>query len=54
MFTVGQEDVLDFRVVDTSGHVVYSVTHEFFTSPSSLFLLVWRLEQPQNRDDEEV
>lgn len=50
----GQEDVLDIRVVDTSGNSVYSVTHEFFTAQSSLFLFVWRLEQPRNRDEDEL
>ena len=50
----GQTDVLDIRVVDTSGNSVYSVTHEFFTAQSSLFLFVWRLEQLRNRDEDEV
>jgi len=50
----GQEEVLDFRVVDTSGNEVYAVSHEFFTAPSSLFVFVWRLEQPRNRDDDEI
>ena len=50
----GQEDVLDFRIVDTSGNAVYAVTHEFFTSPSALFVLVWRLQQTSNHDLDEV
>ena len=50
----GQEDVLDIRFVDTSGHLEYAVTHEFFTAPSSVFLFVWRLEQPRGRAEAEV
>jgi len=50
----GQQEVLDFRVVDTSGNDIYAMTHEFFTAQSSLFLLVWRLEPPRNRDQDEI
>ena len=50
----GQEGVLEIRVVDTSGSIVYAITHEFFTAASSIFLFVWRLEKQNNRDDEEM
>ena len=47
-------NILDFKVVDTSGSQFYAVTHEFFTSPSSLFLFVWRLENPTSSSRENI